>query len=63
MRPQEAEAKYLDILRRMSANQRLRIGAELYEMAYRIVRCAIEEESPGISEGDLKAKMRERVGR
>lgn len=63
MRPQEAEAKYLDILRRMSANQRLRIGAELFEMAYRIVRCAIEEENPGISEEDLKAKMRERVGR
>lgn len=63
MRPQEAEAKYLDILRKMSPNQRVKIGAELYEVAYQIMRAAIEEESPGISEEDLKAKIRERVSR
>ncbi|KPJ48307.1 MAG: hypothetical protein AMJ41_05165 [candidate division Zixibacteria bacterium DG_27] len=63
MRPQEAEAKYLDILRKMSPNQRLKIGAELYEVAYQIMRAAIEEESPGLSEEGLKAKIRERVGR
>jgi ribosome-binding protein aMBF1 (putative translation factor) len=63
MRPQEAEAKYLDILRKMSPNQRVKIGAELYEVAYQIMRAAIEEENPGLSEEDLKAKIRERVSR
>ena len=63
MRPQEAEAKYLDILRRMSPNQRVKIGAELYEMAYQIMRAAIKEENPGMSEEGLKAKIRDRVGR
>jgi hypothetical protein len=63
MRPQEAEAKYLDILRKMSPNQRVKIGAELYEVAYHIMRAAIEEETPGLSEEDLKAKIRERVSR
>jgi len=63
MRPQEAEAKYLDILRKMSPNQRVKIGAELYEVAYQIMRAAIEEENPGMSEEGLKAKIRDRVGR
>jgi len=63
MRPQEAEAKYLDILRRMSPNRRVKIGAELYEMAYQIMKSAIEEENPGISKEHLKVRIRERVGR
>jgi len=63
MRPQEAEAKYLDILRKMSPNRRVKIGAELYEVAYQIMKSAIEEECPGVSGEDLKAKIRDRVGR
>lgn len=63
MRPQEAEARQLEILRGLSGNQRVKIGAELYEMAYKIMKSAIEEENPGISEEGLKAKIRERVGR
>jgi hypothetical protein len=63
MRPQEAQVRQLEILRGLSGNQRVKIGAELYEVAYQIMRAAIEEENPGLSEEDLKAKIRERVSR
>ena len=63
MRPQEAELRQLEILRGLSGNQRVKIGAELYEVAYQIMKSAIKEENPGISEEDLKVKIRERVGR
>ena len=63
MRPQEAELRQLEILRGLSGNQRVKIGAELYEMAYQIMKSAIEEEYPGVSGEDLKVKIRERVGR
>jgi ribosome-binding protein aMBF1 (putative translation factor) len=63
MRPQEAQVRQLEILRGLSGNQRVKIGAELYEVAYQIMRAAIEDETPGLSEEDLKAKIRERVSR
>ncbi|MCS4541975.1 MAG: hypothetical protein HY929_06620 [Euryarchaeota archaeon] len=61
MKPEVAEKKYLKILRRMPGNRRVRIGAELYEMAHKIVESAIRSEFPKISEEDLKKKLRERL--
>jgi len=42
MKPAEAEERYIAILRAMSGNQRVKIGAELYEMARSIVASSIK---------------------
>lgn len=61
MRPSEAEEKYVAILRSMSGNQRVKIGAELYELAKRIVEASIRNENPAISEEELRRKIIQRM--
>jgi hypothetical protein len=61
MKPAEAEEKYIAILRAMSGNQRVKIGAELYEMARSIVASSIRNKYPNISEQELQDKLRERM--
>jgi hypothetical protein len=61
MKPAEAEKRYIAILRAMSGNQRVKIGAELYEMARHIVASSIRNKYPNISEQELQAKLRERM--
>jgi hypothetical protein len=61
MKPAEAEERYIAILRAMSGNQRVKIGAELYEMARHIVASSIRNKYPNISEQELQDKLRERM--
>lgn len=61
MRPSEAEKKYISLLRSMDGNQRVKIGAELYEMARHIVESSIKNENPDVSEEELKEKVRQRM--
>lgn len=61
MRPSEAEEKYITILRSMSGNQRVKIGAELYEMARHIVEASIRNEYPTISEEELRKRVIQRM--
>jgi len=61
MKPAEAEERYIAILRAMSGNQRVKIGAELYEMACSIVASSIRNKYPNISEEELQDKLRERM--
>jgi len=63
MRPEEAEKKYISLLRNMDGNQRVKIGAELYEMARHIVESSIKNENPTLSEDELKEKLRQRINR
>ena len=62
MRPQEAEKKYLEILRGMTGEQRLVIAFELYEMVRNIAISAIAEQNPGISPLDMEKELRKRMG-
>jgi len=61
MRPDQAEKKYIKILRKMSGNQRVKIGADLYELAYKIVEASILEKFPHISKKELSEKIKERM--
>lgn len=61
MKPAEAEERYIAILRAMSGNQRVKIGAELYEMARSIVTSSIRNKYPNISEQELQDKLQERM--
>jgi hypothetical protein len=63
MRPEEAEKKYIAILRNMDGNQRAKIGAELYEMARHIVESSIRNEEPDLPEDKLKEKIRQRMSK
>lgn len=63
MRPQEAEKKYISLLRNMDGNQRVKIGVELYEMARHIVESSIKNENPNLSEDELEEKLRQRMNK
>lgn len=61
MRPQEAEKKYISLLRNMDGNQRVKIGADLYETARRIIESSIKNENPDLSKEELKEKLKQRM--
>ncbi len=63
MRPQEAEKKYISLLRSMDGNRRVKIGAELYEMVCHLIESSIRNENPDISEIELKEKLKQRMQR
>lgn len=61
MYSEEANKKYLEILKKMSGEERLRIEFELYELARNIVKASILNKYPNISDEELEVKLRERM--
>ena len=61
MREDRVEQKYISILKKMDGNKRVKIGAELYEMARKIVVSSIKNKNPGISEEQLSKVLKERM--
>ena len=61
MREDKVEQKYISILKKMDGNKRVKIGAELYEMARKIVLSSIKNKNPGISEEQLNEMLKERM--
>lgn len=61
MKPEEAERKYILLLRSFDGNKRVKIGAELYEMAKHIIESSIRNENPNISENELKNRLKQRM--
>lgn len=61
MRPEEGEKKYVSLLQNMDGNQRVKIGAELYETVCHVVESAIRNENPRISESELKEMLKQRI--
>ena len=61
VKPSEAEERYISVLRQMSGDQRVKIGAELYEMARHIVESSIKNEHPTISEEKLRERANQRM--
>jgi len=61
MREDKVEQKYISILKKMDGNKRVKIGAELYEMARRIVLSSIKNKNPDISEEQLSKVLKERM--
>lgn len=61
MRPEEAEKKYISLLRDIGGNERIKIGAELYETVRNVIEASIRNQNCGISEDELKEKLKERI--
>jgi len=45
----------------MSGNQRVMIGADLYDLSYKIVKTSILEKFPRLSKNKLSQKIKERM--
>jgi len=58
----ETEPVYLEILRRMGGEKRLRTAFELYEIALNLSRQSVLEQNPNITEKELKKKLFKRFG-
>lgn len=57
------EEKQIEILRRMSGGQRVRIGCQLYDLSLKIASDGIRSQFPGISQEDLEEKLKERLSK
>ena len=58
----QTEPVYIEILRKMGGEKRLRVALELYEIALNLARQNILEKYPDITEEELKRKIFERFG-
>ncbi len=61
MRPEEGARKQIEIYRKMSGKQRLRISMELYELSRELISCNIRQMYPGISEEEFRKKLNRRM--
>jgi hypothetical protein len=55
------DKRQLEILRRMSGAQKVRLGAELYEMGRKIALAGIRDRFPKISQERLQEKLKQRM--
>lgn len=56
------EPVYLEILRKMEGEQRLKTAFELYEIALNLCKQSIIEQYPSIKQEELKKELFERFG-
>lgn len=56
---EKTDERQVSILRQMSGEQRVRLGAELYEMARRLVADGIRDRSPELTEERIAEKVKE----
>lgn len=57
----KTEKKYIDIMRKKSGEERLKIAMELREFVLKIAKEGIKNQNPNISTKDLKANLQERI--
>lgn len=58
---EKSEAIYLEQLRNMTGEERMRRAFELCRFAWKIAEQSIRNEFPGISEKELHEKLRQRM--
>lgn len=61
MFPAEAEKKYKEILNSLTAEQRVRIVFELYDLGKELVRAGIRDTHPTWDEQQIEMEVRERI--
>ena len=54
------DQRQVQIYRRMTGEQRLRLALDMTSTAWRIAADAVRNGTPGISEQDVRARLRER---
>lgn len=57
----EAEKKYIELVRKKSGEERLRIAMDLRRLVLRLTKENIKNQNPHISSRDLKAVLQERM--
>ncbi len=55
------EKKYIEIMRKKSGEERLKIAMNLRKLALKMAESAIKEQNPGISPKKLKAELQKRI--
>jgi hypothetical protein len=61
VRPEEGARKQIEMYRRMTGKQRLRIAMELYEVSRELIAHNIRMMHPGISEDEFRKKLAARM--
>lgn len=56
-----AEEEYLENLRKMPGAKKVKIGAELYEVALKIAKAGVRDQFPHLSEKEIAKKVKERL--
>lgn len=59
----EAEAIYIERLKRLSGEERIKIASDLFEAVKEIAIAGIIHQNPNISDEELKAELNKRLGR
>ena len=54
---EEMQKRYHALLMRRSGEERLKMGCSMYDAAKQIVKSSILNESPGLTESELKEKI------
>lgn len=57
----KAEKKYIEIMRKKSGQERLKIAMELRKLSLKLAEAGIREQNHNISSGDLKASLQKRI--
>jgi hypothetical protein len=60
MTPAEGLQKQIDLYRRMTGQQRLQIGFELYELAREMVRCSVRHQHSDWDQEQVEQEVRRR---
>jgi len=59
----EADALYIERLKKLSGEERIKIASDLFEAVKEIARAGIIHQNPNISDEGLKAELNNRLGR
>lgn len=61
MTPDQASQQQIEAYRRMTGEQRLRIGLQLYETSCELARESIRAQFPDLTEQDVEQRLQERI--
>jgi hypothetical protein len=57
MTPEEGMWKQIEVYRRMTGQQRLQVGFELYDLAHEMVRCSVRQQYPNWDDRQLAQEV------
>ncbi len=57
----KAEKKYIEIMRKKSGEERLKIAMELRKLTLKLAEIGIKEQNPNISPQELKMSLQKRI--
>jgi hypothetical protein len=60
MTPEEGARKQIELYRKMTPQQRLQIGYELYDLAHEMIHCSVRGDHPEWDEAAVKREVSRR---